>query len=143
MQQHCMYHSGLHLLHYKILLSTYSSSLHSLKDHLKYLISKHQSRTQIGLFENVDLPFFFSRIQSVYIMLPPPKTKSLGLVNDVVGHQSISKISELSMDNDNGAIEREPILKFTWRNTIQPGGSLICIESEAKKKCGQSTTTIV
>ena len=68
---------------------------------------------------------------------PPPKTKSLGLVNDV-GHQSISKISELSMDNDNGAIEREPILKFTWRNTIQPGGSLICIESEAKKNVSRA-----
>ena len=61
--------------------------------------------------------FFLDSVCILHSCSRPPKTKSLGLVNDDdVGHQSISKISELSMDND-GAIEREPILKFTWRNT--------------------------
>ena len=63
--------------------------------------------------------FFLDSVCILHSCSRPPKTKSLGLVNDVdVGHQSISKISELSMDDDDdGAIEREPILKFTWRNT--------------------------
>ena len=85
--------------------------------------------------------FFLDSVCILHSCSRPPKTKSLGLVNDDdVGHQSISKISELSMDNDGRGNRARTHFKVYLAEYLLynylGGRSLICIV-RGEKKCGQ------
>ena len=88
--------------------------------------------------------FFLDSVCILHSCSRPPKTKSLGLVNDDdVGHQSISKISELSMDNDGRGNRARTHFKVYLAEYLLynylGGRSLICIV-RGEKNVGSTTT---
>ena len=88
--------------------------------------------------------FFLDSVCILHSCSRPPKTKSLGLVNDDdVGHQSISKISELSMDNDGRGNRARTHFKVYLAEYLLynylGGRSLICIV-RGEKNVGSTTS---